>query len=285
MDGTSSRSRAVPNEAHSEQHIRAPGVGQNAQKMWAQMQNSPRPLETIDATRHGRQPYFGTLWSRTDKSDDASDEVALDRTERELILGLQKVADRRRRSVPTSEVSRPRAWPPIDENEELDQEPEATVEEIMQRGRTRERLAAERAHAEATRADAARRTAVAGEAAQPQAAEATAKELLMAHELEQLRNSIAIMQQRDTTSRDAVLVALMETMKLIKPEPREIKVYTPKDIRDGIVPTCPMEKNATEMREWATTLAGAASGLRQLVAAAYSDCIWLPFMASPDCFR
>ena len=35
MDGTSSRSRAVPNdanEAHSEQHIRAPGVGQNAQK-------------------------------------------------------------------------------------------------------------------------------------------------------------------------------------------------------------------------------------------------------------
>ena len=54
MDGTSSRSRAVPNEAHSEQHIRAPGVGQNAQKMWAQMQNSPRLLETIDATRHGR---------------------------------------------------------------------------------------------------------------------------------------------------------------------------------------------------------------------------------------
>ena len=47
MDGpTSSRSRAVPNEAHSEQHIRAPGVGQNAQKMWAQMQNSPRLLET-----------------------------------------------------------------------------------------------------------------------------------------------------------------------------------------------------------------------------------------------
>ena len=64
MDGTSSRSRAVPNEAHSKQHIRAPGVGQNAQKMWAQMQNSPRLLETIDATRHGRPQYSGTLWSR-----------------------------------------------------------------------------------------------------------------------------------------------------------------------------------------------------------------------------
>jgi hypothetical protein len=53
----------------------------------------------------------------------------------------------------------------------------------------------------------------------------------------------------------------METMKQLKPEPREPKVHTPKDIRDGIVPPCPMDKNATEMREWATTLAGAASGL------------------------
>jgi hypothetical protein len=53
----------------------------------------------------------------------------------------------------------------------------------------------------------------------------------------------------------------METMKQLKPEPREPKVYTPKDIRDGIIPPCPMDKNATEMREWATTLAGAASGL------------------------
>ena len=39
-------------------------------------------------------------------------------------------------------------------------------------------------------------------------------------------------------------------MKQMKPEPRETKVYTPKDIRDGIVPTCQMDKNATEMREW-----------------------------------
>ena len=43
---------------------------------------------------------------------------------------------------------------------------------------------------------------------------------------------------------------MMEAMKQMKPEPRETKVYTPKDIRDGIVPTCPMDKNATEMREW-----------------------------------
>jgi hypothetical protein len=37
----------------------------------------------------------------------------------------------------------------------------------------------------------------------------------------------------------------METMKQLKPEPREIKVYTPKDIRDGIIPPCPIDKNAT----------------------------------------
>ena len=52
------------------------------------------------------------------------------------------------------------------------------------------------------------------------------------------------------TARDAVLLKMMEAMKQMKPEPRETKVYTPKDIRDGIVPTCPMDKNATEMREW-----------------------------------
>jgi hypothetical protein len=44
---------------------------------------------------------------------------------------------------------------------------------------------------------------------------------------------------------------MMEAMKQMKPEPRETKVYTPKDIRDGIVPTCPMDKNATGRRSCA----------------------------------
>ncbi|KOO31759.1 hypothetical protein Ctob_010798 [Chrysochromulina tobinii] len=138
-----------------------------------------------------------------------------------------------------------------------DDEPESTVEEIMQRGKTRERLAAERAQAEARHVEGDVREAF----AQQRAAEAEAKERHMARELETMRISLVSMQHKETTSRDAVLVALMETMKLMKPEPREVKVHTPKDIRDGIVPTCPMEKNVTEMREWATTLAGAASGL------------------------
>ena len=60
-----------------------------------------------------------------------------------------------------------------------------------------------------------------------------------------MRISLASLELKESTSRDAVLVALMETMKQLKPEPREIKVYTPKDIRDGIIPPCPIDKNAT----------------------------------------
>jgi hypothetical protein len=127
----------------------------------------------------------------------------------------------------------------------------------MQRGKTRERLAAERAQAEATHVEGERQEAF----AQQRAAEAEARERHMAQELERMRLTLASMHHKESTSRDAVLVALMETMKQLKPEPREPKVYTPKDIRDGIIPPCPMDKNATEMREWATTLAGAASGL------------------------
>jgi len=46
---------AVERDTHSlvrsgGEPARAPGVGQNADKMWAQMPNSPRLLETIDAT-------------------------------------------------------------------------------------------------------------------------------------------------------------------------------------------------------------------------------------------
>ena len=88
-DGSSSRPRAVPNEAHSEGQARAPGVGQNADKMWAQMPNSPRLLETIDATRHGRPQYSGTLWPRKPSNDEASENAdesaAIDRTERALL--------------------------------------------------------------------------------------------------------------------------------------------------------------------------------------------------------
>ena len=64
------------------------------------MQNSPRHLETIDATRHGRPHYFGTLWSRKPSNDEESEEAdesaAIDRTERALLAELQNVAERRR---------------------------------------------------------------------------------------------------------------------------------------------------------------------------------------------
>ena len=147
QDGTSSRPRAVPNEWHSEGKARAPGVGQNAHKMWAQMPNSPRLLETIDATRHGRQQYSGTLlWSRdpsTNEEMNAAESASIDRTERALLAELQKVAERRRSLRASLGVSQPT------EKAIVDEEPETTVEEIMQRGKTRERLAAERAQAEA----------------------------------------------------------------------------------------------------------------------------------------
>ena len=245
MDGTSSRSRAVSNEAHSEQHIRAPGVGQNAQKMWAQMHNSPRLLETIDATRHGRPQYSGITWSSNPSNDEASENAdesaAIDRTERALLAELQRVAERRR-SLRTSLST----CQPTEEAIE-DDEPEATVEEILQRGKKRERLAAERAHAEATHVDSERQAAL-EHTAQQRAAEAEARERQMAREIELMRISLASMQHKESTSRDAVFVALMETMKHLKPAPREPKVYTPKDIRDGIVPPCPLDIKDNELR-------------------------------------
>jgi hypothetical protein len=250
-DGSSTRPSTVPKEAHTKWQVQAPGAGQHAEKMWAQMQNSPRLGETIDATRHGRPQYSGTLWSRKsstdEESEDADESAAIDRTERALLAELQRVAERRRSlRASLSMVQLP-------EEAIADDEPETTVEEIMQRGKTRERLAAERAQAEATHVEGERQEAL----AQQRAAEAEARERHTAQELERMRLTLASMHHKESTSRDAVLVALMETMKQLKPEPREPKVYTPKDIRDGIVPPCPMDKNATEMREWATTLAGA----------------------------
>ena len=64
-DGSSSRPRAVHNEVHSEGQARAPGVGQNADKMWAQMPNSPRLLETIDATVRNTPALCGPASPRT----------------------------------------------------------------------------------------------------------------------------------------------------------------------------------------------------------------------------
>ena len=65
-----------------------------------------------------------------------------------------------------------RLWPAIEENEsgELDQEPEATVEEIMQRGRTRAQLTAERALAyeQAEKMQAERESSAAAAAARRQ---------------------------------------------------------------------------------------------------------------------
>jgi len=196
----------------------------------------------------------------SEASSDLEESESLDRTERALLAVLHKVAERRR-SLSVSTVSRLSTCQTIEENLELDEEQEASVEEIMQRGKTRERLAAERAHAEAMQIGTERRAAAAHTEAQQITVGASAREYLMAQELEQLRSNLASMHLKESTSRDAVLVALMETMRSMKPEPRELKVYTPKDIRDGIVPTCPMDKNLTDMREWATTLAGAASGL------------------------
>ena len=270
-DGSSTRPSAVPKEAHPVWQVQAPGAGQHAEKMWAQMQNSPRLLETIDATRHGRPQYSGTLWSRKsstdEESEDADESAAIDRTERALLAELQRVAERRRSLRASLGVSQPTEMAIADE------EPETTVEEIMQRGKTRERLAAERAQAEATHVEGERLETF----AQQRAAEAEARERHTAQELERMRLTLASMHHKESTSRDAVLVALMETMKQLKPEPREPKVYTPKDIRDGIVPPCPMDKNATEMREWATTLAGAASGL----SAKASELVGMTLRAEP----
>jgi len=203
--------------------------------MWAQMPNSPRLLETIDATRHGRPQYSGTLWFRNPSTDEASENAdesaAIDRTERALLAELQRVhvAERRRSLRESLSVCQPT------EEAIEDEEPEATVEEILQRGKKRERLAAERAHAEAMHV-ASERPAELEHTAQQRAAEAEARERQMARELEMMRISLVSLQHKESTSRDAVLVALMETMKQLKPEPREHKVHTPKDIRDGIVP-------------------------------------------------
>ena len=81
----------------------------------------------------------------------------------------------------------------------------------MQRGKRRERLAAERAQAG--------HEALEHAAAQQRAADAEARARQAAQELERMRITLASLELKETTSRDAVLVALMETMKLMKPEP------------------------------------------------------------------
>jgi len=194
QDGPSSSPRAVPNEWHSEEQARAPSVGQHADKIWAQMQNSPRHLGTIDATRHGRPQYTGTLWSRnpsTVEDLNADESASIDRTERALLAELQRVAERRRSLRASLGVSQPT------EEAIKDEEPEATVEEIMQRGKTRERLAAERA--QATHLVSERQEAI----AQQRAAEAEARERKMAQELELMRVNMTNMQHKESTSRDA----------------------------------------------------------------------------------
>ena len=209
------------------------------------MQMSPRTTEVDAATKKASTKVAGQTSRKLtpeEASAEADESADIERTERALLAELQRVAERRRSLRASLSTIQPT------EEDIADDEPETTVEEIMQRGKTRERLAAERAQAEATRVEGDVQKAF----AQQRAAEA--REQLMARELETMRISLVNMHQKETTSRDAVLVALMETMKQLKPEPREPKVYTPKDIRDGIVPPCPMDKNATEMREWATTL-------------------------------
>ena len=153
-DGSSTYPHNSPNEAHHEPQVQNPGAGQHANKSWPQkMPNSPRPPETSDTTRHGRSKYSGVSWPRTEwaanESEMLEERTAIDRTERALKDELEKVAERRR-SWSIAAASRKGAWPAIEENEsgELDQEPEATVEEIMQRGKARAQIAAERALAD-----------------------------------------------------------------------------------------------------------------------------------------
>eukprot|EP00900_Chrysochromulina_parva_P018572 jgi/Chrpa1/26716/Chrysochromulina_OHIO_Genome00027722-RA len=231
---------------------------------------SPRTTEVDAATKHASTKVAGQTSRKLtpeEASAEADESADIERTERALLAELQRVAERRRSLRASLSTIQPA------EEAIADDEPETTVEEIMQRGKTRERLAAERAQAEAMHVEGDVREAF----AQQRAAEAEARERHMARELETMRISLVSMHHKETTSRDAVLVALMETMKQLKPEPRELKVYTPKDIRDGIIPPCPMDKNATEMREWATTLAGAASGL----SAKASELVGMTLRAEP----
>ena len=66
---------------------------------------------------------------------------------------------------------------------------------------------------------------------------------------------------RPSTSRDAVRICSpAETRMKYRRQPVSTWVNLP-----GIVPPCPMDKNATEMREWATTFRPSRLPLRTLL--------------------
>jgi hypothetical protein len=143
-DGTSTQWRGSPSEFGREPQVREPGAGQNADNLWAKsMQMSPRTTEVDAATKQARTKVAAQTSSRTltpeEASAEADESADIERTERALLAELQRVAERRRSmrvSLSTSTCQ------PIEEALE-DEEPEATVEEILQRGKRRERLAAE----------------------------------------------------------------------------------------------------------------------------------------------
>ena len=190
-DGTSTQWRESPSEFRREPQVRDPSAGQHADNLWAKtMHKSPRTSEVDVATKHASTKVAGQTSSRTltpeEASAEADESADIERTERALLAELQRVAERRRSmrvSLSTSTCQ------PIEEALE-DEEPEATVEEILQRGKRRERLAAERALAE--------QEALEHAAAQRRAVEAEAKEKLMARELEVMRVSLASMHHKET---------------------------------------------------------------------------------------
>ena len=192
-DGSSTQWRSSPSELGREPQVREPGAGQHAGNLWAKtMQTSPRTTEVDGATKHASPKVAAQTSSRKltpeEASAEADESADIDRTERALLAELHKVAERRRSLRTSLSVCQP-----IEEALE-DEEPEATVEEILQRGKRRERLAAERAHAE--------QEALEHAAAQQRAAEAQARAQKMAQELELMRVSLAGMHLKESTSRD-----------------------------------------------------------------------------------
>ena len=189
-DGTSTQWRSSPSEFGREPQVRESGAGQNADNLWAKsMQMSPRTTEVDAATKHASTKVAGQTSRKLtpeEASAEADESADIERTERALLAELQRVAERRRSLRASLSMIQPT------EEAIADDEPETTVEEIMQRGKTRERLAAERAQAEARHVEGDVREAF----AQQRAAEAEARERHMAQELEHMRLTLASMHHK-----------------------------------------------------------------------------------------